>query len=61
VGITCDVFSLELIRLSPFFPKFTFLAAPQATKKANEKTAPKGGLVNPVISKADMPVNNLFC
>jgi hypothetical protein len=55
------VFSLELIRLSPFFPNFTFLAAPQATKKANEKTAPKGGLINPFISKADMPVNNLFC
>jgi len=37
------------------------MAAPQATQKANEKTAPKGGLISPVISKADMPVNNLFC
>ena len=28
------------------FSEFHILAAPQATKKANEKTAPKGGLIN---------------
>jgi hypothetical protein len=49
------------VRISPFFAIFAIFGRAASNAWANEKTAPKGGLIAPSISKADMPVNNLFC
>lgn len=42
------------------FANFAIYGRAADDARANEKTAPKGGLNKLVISKADMPVNNLF-